>query len=70
MTNYERIKQMSLEEMVDFIIHDTDGICGCCHNDIRFGVEKCCEQGLCTKGIKMWLESETAEADTKMKCAI
>lgn len=61
MTNYERVKQMSIEEMVDFINHETDGICSCCHNDVRFGVERCYEQGLCARGIKMWLESEVSE---------
>lgn len=33
MTNYERVKQMSLEEMVDFINHETDGISHCRSND-------------------------------------
>lgn len=58
MTNYERVKQMSLDEMVDFINHETDGICDCCHPDIRFRTDECYKKGLCAKGIKMWLESE------------
>lgn len=58
MTNFERIKAMSVDEMADFINHETDGICSCC---VRFGKseEKCYNiPGECKRGIKNWLESE------------
>lgn len=65
MTNYERIKNMSVEEMAEFINHETDGICGCCHPDIRFRYEvehngrNCYQDNVCIKGIKKWLEEES-----------
>lgn len=61
MTNYERIKQMSVEEMADFINHETDGICSCCdlYPDKK---DKCYMiEGECKRGIKRWLESEVQE---------
>ena len=63
MTNYEKIKQMTIDEMVDFINYETDGTCICCHRDIRCGTMNCYEQQLCTKGIKMWLKSEVLQND-------
>ena len=61
MTNYERVKQMSLDEMADFINNETDGICGCCHPDVRIRTDNCYKHGLCKKGIRLWLESEVSE---------
>lgn len=58
MTNYERIKNMSIEEMAGYL----NGIFDCCNcpNDMFL-----CESkgNVCTKYIKQWLESE---AETKM----
>ena len=48
---------MSLDEMADFINNEMDGICDCCHPDIRFRTD-CYKHGLCKKGIRLWLESE------------
>lgn len=51
MTNYERIKSMSIDEMVELI---SKGECYCCKQTTdQFCVEMTCEQG-----IKQWLESE------------
>ena len=62
MTNYERIKAMSVDEMVAFINHETDGICSCC-NLYPGKKDRCYEiYGTCERGIKQWLESEV---DTK-----
>ena len=58
MSNYDRIKAMSIDEMVAFINHETDGICSCC---ILFPDKKdrCYAiAGMCERGIKQWLESE------------
>lgn len=61
MTNYERVKQTSLEEMVDFINHETDGICSCCHNDVRFGVDRKMSENKYTtadlKAMQAWLRT-------------
>lgn len=57
MTNYEKIKSMSMEEMAAFI--DTiDKHCQCCaHNRNIDGV---CHVSLdtCESGVSKWLESE------------
>lgn len=61
MTNFERVKGMTLDEMVAFINHETDGICSCC---VHFGnkVDRCYAiKGMCERGIKQWLESEVDE---------
>lgn len=60
MTNYERVKTMSLEEMAEFINHETDGICSCCslYPDKK---DRCYEiVGECKRGITNWLKSEVA----------
>lgn len=59
MTNYDRIKAMSVEEMVTIIsksddcqkycAYTKDGICNKFLND---------DQGDCDDGIKLWLKSE------------
>lgn len=53
MTNYERIKNMSIEEMADYFNEIFD--CRNCPNDMFL-----CEGNgyVCTKYIKQWLESE------------
>lgn len=55
MTNYERIKNMSVEEMADAIINTTD-TCELC---VRSNCVSCVNaEGGCTDYIKQWLESE------------
>ena len=52
MTNHEQIKNMSVEEMVEFI-RDTN--CSHCSGNCLSGTPY---KGGCIKGIKKWLESE------------
>lgn len=52
MTNHERIKNMSVEEMAEFI-RDTN--CSHCIDNCHSGTPY---KGGCNKGIKKWLESE------------
>ena len=56
MTNYERIKSMSIDEMADYFNEIFD--CCNCPNDMFL-----CESNgnVCTKYIKHWLESEVKE---------
>lgn len=53
MTNYEKIKAMSVEEMAEFIhgLFGWEGSCGFC---------KTCDND-CIGGMKKWLESEVEE---------
>ena len=51
MTNYERIKKMSVEEMANFLYKTGD--CSCCS-----AVYGNCFNEDCDKGVKIWLESE------------
>ncbi len=61
MTNYERIKQMSIDEMSEFLFR----IAEACGHDDRCGNCDTCplkEAEYCTKDfIKLWLESEVTE---------
>ena len=53
-TNFERIKNMSVEELADFLYSETE--CGFCNNfGIRTG-RKC--DGDCVECIIFWLRSE------------
>lgn len=60
MTNYERIKNMSIEEMADYFNEIFD--CRNCPNDMFL-----CEGNgyVCTKYIKQWLESEVEPVKVK-----
>jgi len=49
MTNYEKIKQMSIDEMAEFI-----GECDYCNNDLECN-------GNCDECCKKWLESEASK---------
>lgn len=53
MTNYERIKNMSVEEMVDFL-ESVDVCCDLCTRQY----EEVCLTPDCKYRIKQWLESE------------
>jgi hypothetical protein len=55
MTNYEKIKAMSVEEMAELI---DDSPCNSC-NYRQKGFSKCPQE--CEEGIKEWLESEVEE---------
>ena len=57
MTNYERIKNMSVEEMAEKI---SRGICGC-ECCVMKNTENACYDNECQSLIKRWLESESEE---------
>ena len=54
MNNYEKIKQMSVEEMAAYLASITN--CGSCK---AYDVEKCMKE--CTKTLEEWLLSEVEE---------
>jgi hypothetical protein len=70
MTNYEKIKNMSIEEMVKFFTDSDDAkeclICKMCmycaktkYKDGRFQFVQCCDEEIeCEKGIKEWLQAD------------
>lgn len=51
MTNFEKIKQMSVEEMIMLICHNYK-----CRKCVQYHRQEC--DGYCYNGIKEWLESE------------
>ena len=57
MTNFEKIKAMSVEEMAMFL-NDTTSVCLCCEY-----LTSCCVDGTydCYEGTRKWLESEVEE---------
>ena len=55
MTNYKKIKNMSVKEMADFI--DRNDCCDCC----AYRVDGCRALIDCPEGIKKWLESEAED---------
>lgn len=55
MTNYEKIKNMSIDEMADFI--DNDNCCACC----IYAYKGCSLSKDCRNGIRQWLESEAEQ---------
>lgn len=52
-TNGDRIRQMSNEELVEVISMSIGGCPFCIYNDISY-----CKKGMCKEGIKAYLESE------------
>ncbi len=54
MTNYEMIKQLSVEEMTEFF-NDSGNCNVCIYDDIP------CNELSCKDGIKRWLESEAED---------
>ena len=56
MTNYERIKRMSLNEMTEFL-----GNVGSCSNCSRNGCGDCCDVDDCNIYIREWLDQEAEE---------
>lgn len=56
MTNYEKIKTMTIDEFMDFVMS-----CGCQTCIFEHGDLKCADSRLCSEGIKKWLESEVEE---------
>lgn len=56
MTNYDRIKQMSIEEMAKFLNDYCDGACECCV--FRRNANCYVNSDKCKLGIEEWLESE------------
>lgn len=61
MTNFERIKNMSIEEMAKFWANDLDGICSCCGITYEEKQNVKCYECLCVKGITRWLNSEVEQ---------
>lgn len=57
MTNFERIKAMSLDEMAEQIAANS------CHNCVYVFSEEPC-RGRCTEGTRKWLESEAEDNGT------
>ena len=57
MNNYERIKNMSIDEMAEFIAHAE---CNCCVYEDRdeCNIETDYEED-CINGIKQWLQQES-----------
>lgn len=58
MTNYEKIKNMTIDEMADMICNQQTG-CGCCRHYID-----CVQSRNMGLGIKKWLESEAGTEET------
>ena len=56
MTNYEKIKSMSLEEIVQFMNDLYDDPCEYCVTQYPCPIE---DTTCCTRGHKLWLESES-----------
>lgn len=57
MTNYEKIKAMSIEEMADFL---NDSGCGWCNFNAGCNYPECGDE-CCKIGIKNFLEREVEE---------
>ena len=61
MTNYERIKNMSVEEMADYIF-DLGNEIEYCYGHCAYQDEDRCPMGSgCIGGVIKWLESEVEE---------
>lgn len=67
MTNYEKIKNMSIDEMAK-LIHKIDDLSACNHclglcikDDVKPDKNGCIHIEVCERGIKKWLESECDE---------
>ena len=60
MTNYERIKEMSVSELADFLM---DGKCHCINDEICSDGEHIflCDDKIAKSGITQWLISEVEE---------
>ena len=54
---------MNAEEMAEFLTKEYDGICSCCIIEDREKPEAKCYliPGMCTQGVRRWLESEATE---------
>lgn len=61
MTNYERIKQMSIEEMAEKLINVVENINELFDEFITSYDCRHCEEIHCTKCMKKWLEQEAEE---------
>lgn len=57
MTNYERIKQMSVDELADFLCYNE-----CCYM-CAFCDRLCKVDEECHEGISEWLKREASDAD-------
>ena len=61
MNNYEKIKNMSIEKMVNFIreLTNDEYTCSYCIDDDCEGNFLDRDYNRCNKGIKLWLQSES-----------
>ena len=55
MTNYEKIKNMSIDEMAEFFAYERRGVCA------EIDIEECAKCDDCTICFRKWLESEVEE---------
>ena len=53
MTNFERVKNMTAEEMVDFLSKN----CGCGVCAFYNGEDECHEERTCREGMELWLNT-------------
>lgn len=57
MTNFEKIKNMTVEEMVEFIIYEHScDCCNCADDDDCKGLK-------CREGVREWLKQEATDND-------
>lgn len=62
MTNFDRVKAMNAEELAEFLTNEYDGVCSCCAIEKgKRGVRCYSIPGMCTQGVRRWLESEATE---------
>lgn len=65
MTNYEKIKQMSVEKLARLLLRNLQSDCGCAKCDAFYNCcVPCTGQSLtvaCVESYVMWLESEVEE---------
>lgn len=62
MTNYEKIKVMSVEEMAELL--DVPSCINCGYHDSRLGISNRCGAkfgATCESGHKLWLQQEAEE---------
>ena len=60
MTNYEKIKNMSIDEIANYIYH-SDLVCEMCQELCTSASCLCCREDDTPKLIKQWFESEAEE---------
>ena len=59
MTNAYRIRQMTDEQLANFLIEADMNICDFCAS--KYQANELCEEQDCTKGVLKWLQQEVQE---------